>query len=102
MRDKSMGLFLRDQKARQIAVLVSESFWYRWVSMGVIAVSIIAVIWTPNSAQIGPDSKAGPLLASHAWSQKVVFRLSCLIVSNPGTPRGERSILRAHQLACVI
>lgn len=58
MRDKSMGLFLRDQKARQIAILVSESFWYRWVSMGVIVVSIIAVIWTPNSSQTGPDSKA--------------------------------------------
>ena len=59
MRDKSMGLFLRDQKARQIAILVCESFWYRWVSMGAIAVSIIAVIWTPNSAQVGPDSKVG-------------------------------------------
>jgi len=82
MRDKSMGFFPRDHKARQIAILVSESFWYRWVSMGVIAISVIAVIWTPNSSKSGPDSKAPFLtllfLPSHTWEAYSRFSTICL------------------------
>lgn len=57
MRDRSMGYFTPESRARQLATLVTESFWYRWVSMGVIAVSVVAVIWTPNSSQTGLDTK---------------------------------------------
>ena len=58
MRDKSMGIFDQEHRARQILMLVTNSYWYRWLSMGVIAISIIAVVWTPNSSDTGPDSKA--------------------------------------------
>ena len=58
MRDKSMGLFPQEHRARQISEFVTNSYWYRWLSMGVIAISIIAVVWTPNSSDTGPDSKA--------------------------------------------
>ena len=47
---------MQDSRPRQIATLVSESFWYHWLSMGVIGVSVIAVIWTPNSSDAGPDT----------------------------------------------
>ena len=47
---------MQESRSRQIATLVLESFWYHWLSMGVIGVSIIAVIWTPNSSDAGPDT----------------------------------------------
>ena len=58
MRDTSMGIFPSEHRARQISALVTNSYWYRWLSMGVTAISIIAVVWTPNSSDTGPDSKA--------------------------------------------
>ena len=67
MRDKSMAFFPQEHRARQVSKLVTDSYWYRWLSMGVIAISIIAVIWTPNSSETGPDSKASSLsFLSHA------------------------------------
>ena len=65
MRDKAMGLFLRESKARHVAIAVSENFWYRWLSMAVVGISVLAVIWTPNSSKTSHDSKvrAGPHLA---------------------------------------
>lgn len=60
MRDNSMGYFAQEHRARQISTHVINSYWYRWLSMGVIVISIIAVIWTPNSSQTGPDSKVIP------------------------------------------
>lgn len=56
MRDCSMGLFPPGCQPRRLAELISESVWYRWISMGVIAASIVAVIWTPNSSEAGPDT----------------------------------------------
>lgn len=63
MRDKSVGYFDQAHKARQVSAHITQSFWYRWISMGVIAISIIAVVWTPNSSQTGPDSKVAPSAA---------------------------------------
>ena len=79
MRDRSMGYFEQGHRARQISAHVTKSVWYRWLSMGVIAISIIAVIWTPNSSQIGPDSKAFhfPSTATGSESFPAEFCNSC-------------------------
>lgn len=57
MRDKSLGYFEQEHRVRKVTTHVTSSVWYRWLSMGVIVISIIAVIWTPNSSETGQDSK---------------------------------------------
>lgn len=80
MRDKSMSIFPPEHRARQISLLVTNSYWYRWLSMGVIAISIIAVVWTPNSSDTGPDSKASfeyltPVLIPFVkWHRKFICK----------------------------
>lgn len=75
MRDKSMGYFDKEHRARQVSALVTSSYWYRWLSMGVIVISVIAVIWTPNSSSKGPDSKV-----NHSLAQLKVIHLMVLSV----------------------
>lgn len=57
MRDRSMSLFSPESSTRSAAQSVMASSWYNWLSLGVVLVSVIAVIWTPNSASTGPDTK---------------------------------------------
>lgn len=72
MRDKTLGYFMPEHKARVSGKAVLQHNWYNWASMVLIGISIIAVVWTPNSSQEGPDTKVSSnyyLNSSHSATQ---------------------------------
>ena len=75
MRDKSMGIFVPTHKARVLGSKVIHHRGYNIASLAIIVVSIIAVVWTPNSSQEGPDTKVSPgFLKSKHWSSNLKFK----------------------------